>query len=124
MSKLPYPPGPWVRAVTVNADTGLSHAAIFTKKSLADHGAHFPLMVFHHEGKPSAGIADLISAAPDLVSALHGLLAAQEALNDTGYDLAACQQNDRAVAAAVALLARLGVTVAGEPEREAVSGSV
>lgn len=124
MSKPTYPPGPWVRAVAVHAETGLSHAAIFTQKSLADHGAHFPLMVFDHDGQPSEGIADLIVAAPDLVAALRGLLAAQEALNDTGYDLAACQKNDSAVAAAVALLARLGVAVVGEPEDEAISGTV
>lgn len=68
--------------------------------------------------------AKLVAAAPELLTALRGLLAAQEALNATGYDIAACQQNDRAEAVAVALLARLGVTAAGEPESEPLSGSV
>lgn len=124
MSKPTYPSGPWVRAAAVSVDTGLTHAAIFTRKSLNDHGAHFPLMVFDHQGTPSEGVANLIAAAPELVDALRALLAVQEALNATGYDLAACQQNDRAEAAAVALLARLDGTATGEPESEALSGSV
>lgn len=124
MNQPTYPSGPWVRAVAVHAETGLTHAAIFTEKSLNDHGAHFPLMVFDHQGTPSEGVANLIAAAPELVDALRALLAAQEALNATGYDLAACQQNDRAEAAAVALLGRLGVTATREPESGLLSGPV
>jgi hypothetical protein len=124
MNKLTYPPGPWVRAVAVSVDTGLSHAAIFTRKSLNDHGAHFPLMVFDHQGTPSNGVANLVAAAPDLLAALRALLAAQEALNATGYDIAACQQNGLAEAVAVALLARLDGTSARGPESELLSGPV
>lgn len=66
----------------------------------------------------------LIAAAPELLSALRALLAAQEALNDTGYDIAACQQNDRAEAAAVALLARLDGVAAGKPGSASLPGAV
>lgn len=64
----------------------------------------------------------LIAAAPELLSALRALLVAHEALNDTGYGIAACQQNDRAEAAAVALLARLDGTAAEKPGSASLPG--
>lgn len=84
-----YPPGPWVRSVAVSVETGLTHAAIFTEKSLNNHGAHFPLMVFDHQGTPSEGVANLVAAAPDLLDALRPLLEfateANEGLPDGGH---------------------------------------
>jgi len=103
-----YTPGPWFRdGVYIETAGGIQ----------GDHIATVPPALPEWQAN-----AVLIAAAPELANALRALLTAQQALNDTGYDIAACQQNDRAEAAAVALLARLDGTATGEPESAPLSG--
>jgi hypothetical protein len=102
-----YTPGPWFQdGVYIETAGGIQ----------GDHIATVPPVLPEWRAN-----AVLIAAAPELADALRALLAAQQALNDTGYDIAACQQNDSAEAAAVALLARLDGIEAGKPESAPLS---
>lgn len=110
MRKPIYTPGPWFAdGVFIETEGGIMgrHIATVAGTSRMDQANAF-----------------LIAAAPDLRDALRALLAAQEALDDTGHAIEARHQNDRAEAVAVALLARLDGSAAEGPESESLSGPV